>query len=184
MNCFVSPWAVEGFKVWAANRKAGKYAHLLTAEEKAKIVSFCKEGAVEDWEPDSRLYGYSWFINGAIKMSESQTKGGRKSYTCYYRVENSDPILKSAHFEEVPIVFAHPEFTGGRPYDPGFCKSMRKMWVQFAKTGVPAPNWPLYDLKDKQVMVLDEFDIHPAKEAEVKIVDWDRTWFLLKYYML
>lgn len=33
-------------------------------------------------------------------------------------------------------------------------------------------------------MVLDEFDILPAKEAEVKIVDWDRTCFLNKYYML
>lgn len=33
-----------------------------------------------------------------------------------------------------------------------------------------------------RVMVLDEFDIHPAKESEVKIVDWDRTYFLTKYY--
>jgi para-nitrobenzyl esterase len=33
-------------------------------------------------------------------------------------------------------------------------------------------------------MVLDEFDIHPAKESDVKIVDWDKTYFLTKYYML
>ena len=33
-------------------------------------------------------------------------------------------------------------------------------------------------------MVLDEFDIHPAKESDVKVVDWDRTCFLNKYYML
>lgn len=195
MNCFVSDWGVEGFKAWAADRKTKKYAHLLTDEEKAKVESFCKEGAVEDWEPDSRLFGHSWFIDGAIKMSESQTMGGGKSYTYYYRVESSDPILKSAHFEEVPIVFAHPEFVGGRPYDETFSKTMRKMWVQFAKTGNPslsaeispdgkAKEWPLYDLKDKKVMVLDEFDIHPAKESEVHIVDWDRTWFLIKYYML
>ena len=36
----------------------------------------------------------------------------------------------------------------------------------------------------KQVRVFDEFDIHPAKESEVKIVDWDKTYFLTKYYML
>ena len=30
----------------------------------------------------------------------------------------------------------------------------------------------------------DEFDIHPAKEADVKIVDWERTYFLTKYYAL
>ena len=195
MNCFVADWTVEGFKAWAADRKTKKYAHLLTDEERAKIESFCKEGAVEDWEPDSRLFGHSWFIEGAIKMSESQTKGGGKSYTYYYRVESSDPIRKSAHFEEVPIVFAHPEMIEGRQYDATFMKTMRKMWVQFPKTGNPslsasespdgkAKVWPLYDLKDKQVMVLDEFDIHPTKESDVKIVDWERTCFLTKYYML
>ena len=134
-------------------------------------------------------------MEGAIKMSESQTMGGGKSYTYFYRVESSDPILKSAHFEEVPIVFNHPEMVSGRPYDPTFCKTMRKMWIQFAMTGNPslsaeispdgkAKEWPLYDQKDKQVMVLDELDIHPAKESEVKIVDWERTCFLTNYYML
>ena len=184
MNCFVADWQVENFKVWVADRKTKKFAHLLTEEEKAKVESYCKEGAVEDWEPDSRLFSHSWFIDGSIKLAESQTIGGGKSYTYYYRVESSDPIRKSAHFEEVPIVFAHPEFVDGRPYDPTFSKAMRQMWVQFARTGCPSPDWPLYDLKDKQVMVLDEFDIHPAKESEVKIVDWERTYFLTKYYML
>ena len=195
MNCFVSDWGVENFKAWAADRKTKKYAQLLTEEEKALIESYCKEGAAEDWEPDSRLFGHSWFIDGAVKMSESQTMGGGKSYTYYYRVESSNPILKSAHFEEVPIVFNHPELIEGRPYDATFSKTMRKMWVQFAKTGTPslpaeispdgeAKEWPLYDLEDKEVMVLDEFDIHPAKESDVHIVDWDRTYFLSKYYML
>ena len=195
MNCFVADWGVNVFKTWATDRKMHKFAQLLTDDEKAKIDGFCKEGAVEDWEPDSRLFGHSWFIEGAIKMSESQTMGGGKSYTYYYRVESSDPIRKSAHFEEVPIVFAHRELIEGRPYDETFCKTMCKMWVQFAKTGNPslsadispdgkAKDWPLYDLKDKQVMVFDEFNIHPAKESEVKIVDWDRTIFLNKYYML
>ena len=46
-----------------------------------------------------------------------------------------------------------------------------------------AYEWPLYDLEDKKVMALDEFNIHPEKEAERKIVDWDRTYFLTKYYM-
>ena len=83
----------------------------------------------------------------------------------------------------------------GRQYDATFMKTMRKMWTQFAKTGNPslsadispdgkAKEWPLYDLDNKQVMILDEFDIHPAKESEVKIVDWERTYFLTKYYML
>ena len=195
MNFFVSVLGVEGFKAWAADRKTKKYANLLTDEEKARIESFCKEGAEEDWEPDSRLFSQSWFIEGAVRMSENQTKGGGKSYTYYYRVESSVPILKSGHGEELPIVFCHPEMTDGRPYDATFSKTMRKMWVQFAKTGNPslsadlspdgkAKYWPLYDLEEKNVMVLDEFDIHPAKESEVKIVDWNRSYFLSKYYML
>ena len=167
----------------------------MTDEEKALVEAFCHEEYTESWEPDSRLFSQSWFIAPAIRMSENQTKAGGKSYTYYYRVESSMPILKSAHGEELPIVFKHPEMTDGRPYDETFSKTMRKMWVQFAKTGDPsltaeqspdgkAKNWPLYDMENKEVMVLDEFDIHPAKESEVKIVDWNRSYFLTKYYML
>ena len=29
----------------------------------------------------------------------------------------------------------------------------------------------------------NEFDIHVEKETERKIVDWERTYFLTKYYM-
>ena len=47
-----------------------------------------------------------------------------------------------------------------------------------------AKEWPLYDPENRQVIVLDEDNIHPAKESEVKMVDWDRTYFLTKYYML
>ncbi len=98
---------------------------------------------------------------------------------------------------EQSAVFGHPELSdlSGRAFDATFTKTMRKLWVQFAKTGNPsisadispdgkAKEWPLYDLENKQVMVLDEFNIHPAKESEVKIVDWERTYFLTKYYML
>ena len=111
MNFFVSVLGVEGFKAWATDRKTKKYANLLTDEEKERIESFCKEGTEEDWEPDSRLFSQSWFIEGAVRMSENQTRGGGKSYTYYYRVESSMPILKSGHGEELPIVFCHPEMT-------------------------------------------------------------------------
>ena len=186
---------MEGWNAWIAERKTEKYAHLLTEEEKAKVESYCREGTAEEWERGSRLLTQSWFAVGAVRMSENQTKSGGKSYTYYYRVESSDPILKSGHGEELPIVFCHPEMTDGRPYDATFSKTMRRMWVQFAKTGDPslpadispdgkAKEWPLYDLKDKNVMVLDEFDIHPAKESEVKMVDWNRSHFLVRYYLL
>ena len=101
--------------------------------------------------------------------------------------------MKCGHSIELATVFNQPEITfdTGRAFDETFSKTMRKMWVQFAKTGNPslsagispdgkAKEWPLYDLKDRKVMVFDEFNIHPEKEADKKIVDWDRTYFLLK----
>ena len=47
-----------------------------------------------------------------------------------------------------------------------------------------AKEWPLYDLKEKKVMFFDEFNIHLEKESERKILDWDRTYFLTKYYCI
>ncbi|MBQ3970592.1 MAG: carboxylesterase family protein [Selenomonadaceae bacterium] len=120
-----------------------------------------------------------------------------KSYTYYFTPESALPIVKCGHSIELATVFNQPEITfdTGRAFDETFSKTMRKMWVQFAKTGNPslsasispdgkAKEWPLYDLKDRKVMVFDEFNIHPEKEADKKIVDWDRTYFLLKNYML
>ncbi len=121
----------------------------------------------------------------------------RISLHYYFTVESSDPVMRSGHAIELSTVFNHPEetFCTGRIFDETFSKTMRKMWVQFAKTGDPslsadispdgkAKEWPVYDLTNKYVMVFDEFDIHVAKEAELKIVDWDRTYFLTKYYVL
>ena len=104
--------------------------------------------------------------------------------------------MKCGHAIELSTIFNHPELSDdqGRAFDETFCKTMRRMWVQFAKTGNPslaadispdgkAKEWPLYDTEDKKIMVLDEFDIHPEKESQRKIVDWDRTYFLTKYRM-
>ena len=196
MDFFVSSFGLEGWDKWIAGRKQEKFAQL-PAEEKALVESYMKDVKGDYYEPDSRLFSQSWFIVPIIKLSECQTMGGGKAFTYYFTPESPDPIMKCGHAIELAIVFNHPEFTAdtGRAFDETFCKTMRKMWVQFAKTGNPslgaeiAPDgkikeWPLYDLKDKRVMVLEEFNIHPAKESEVKIVDWERTYFLTKYYML
>ena len=36
----------------------------------------------------------------------------------------------------------------------------------------------------KPVMVFDEFNIHAEKESERQLVDWERTYFLTKYYCI
>ena len=188
----------DSYDEWAAGLKSHKLAQL-TEEERALVESFCKD--VKEVSPDytstSRLFDQIVFIAPLFRMSENQTKAGGKSYTYYFRVESSIPKMKSGHAVELSTVFNHPEETlvTGRRFDETFSKTLRKMWVQFAKTGNPslsaedspdgkAHEWPLYDLKDKELMIFDEFNIHPAKESELKILDWDRTYFLTRYYCI
>ena len=195
MNFFlVGMGGPEPFNAWAADRKAKKLA-LMTDEEKALTESFCKDVKGESYEPYCKWFSQLMFNAPCIRLSESQTKAGGKSFTYYFTVESALPMLKSAHGMALAPLFKHPEMDGdtGRAFDETFSKTMRKMFVQFAKTGNPSINadispdgkakeWQLYDVRDKKVMVFDEFNIHQAKESDVKIVDWDRTFFLTKYY--
>ena len=195
MNFFlVGMGGPEPFNAWAADRKVKKLA-LMTDEEKALTESFCKDVKGESYEPYCKWFSQLMFNAPCIRLSESQTKAGGKSFTYYFTVESALPMLKSAHGMALAPLFKHPEMDGdtGRAFDETFSKTMRKMFVQFAKTGNPSINadispdgkakeWQLYDLQDKKVMVFDEFNIHQAKESDLKIVDWDRTFFLTKYY--
>ncbi|MBR0061515.1 MAG: carboxylesterase family protein, partial [Selenomonadaceae bacterium] len=196
MNFFVCSFGLEGWNAWAADRKSKKLAQFTDAERKL-AESFCNDMTGEDWERDSRLFSQIWFNAPVIKLAESLTTGGGKAFAYYFTPESSLPIMKCGHAIDLAVVFNHPEITGdtGREFDATFCKTMRKMWVQFAKTGNPslgadispdgkAKTWPLYDTTTKQVMVFDEFDIHPEKESARKIVDWERTYYLTKYHML
>ena len=194
-NTFVPPFGEEGFIEWGKQRKEENLARF-TDEEKALVESYCQSIKGDSYEPYSRLFGQMLFIAPQIRLSEEQAKVGGKSYTYYFTTESSLPIIKAGHAIEVSTIFKHPEDTcfTGRVLDETFGKTLRKMWVQFAKTGNPslsadqapdgkAKEWPLYDLENKKVMVLDEKAIHPAKESELNIVDWERTYFLTNYYM-
>ena len=169
----------------------------LTAEERALVESFYKDVKGEAYDPLCRLYNQIWFIAPVFRQAENQTKAGGKTYNYYFTVESSVPLMKSGHAVELSTVFNHPEqtFVTGRTFDATFSKTLRRMWVQFAKTGNPslsasespdgkAKEWPLYDLENKQLMIFDEFNIPPEKESQRKILDWDRTYFLTKYYCL
>ena len=169
----------------------------LTTEEKELVESFSKDIKGEFYDPLCRLYDQIWFIAPVFRQAENHTKAGGKTYNYYFTVESSIPLMKSGHAVELSTVFNHPEqtFVTGRTFDATFSKTLRRMWVQFAKTGNPslsasespdgkAKEWPLYDLENKQLMIFDEFNIHPEKESQRKILDWDRTYFLTKYYCL
>ena len=169
----------------------------LTAEERALVESFYKDVKGEAYDPLCRLYDQIWFIAPVFRQAENQTKAGGKSYNYFFTPESSLPLLRCGHSVELPVIFNHQEITlkMGWTFDATFSKTMRRMWVQFAKTGNPSlsadqspdgkvKEWPLYDLENKQLMIFDEFNIHPEKESQRKILDWDRTYFLTKYYCL
>ena len=196
MNYFVHLMGPELFETWAIDRKSKKIAKL-PDEDKALAESFCNSAEGEGYEKDSRLFSQLWFNAAHIRLSEAQTKGGGKLYVYYFTPESTLSYMKCGHATELASVFKHPEETvfTGRAYDETFSMIMRKMWVQFAKTGNPslsadispdgkAHEWPLYDLEDRKVMVLDEHDIHPEKESERRIVDWERTYPLTRYFYL
>lgn len=195
MNFFVFSFGLEGWKKWAEARM-GTLLPRLPEDEKARIMSFFEDVPGETYDKEAALFSQIWFNAPIIRLSENQTKAGGRCYTYYFTPESPDPIMKCGHAIELASVFNHPEMASdaGRVFDLTFSKTMRKMWVKFAKCGNPslsagispdgkAHEWPLYDLKDKKVMALDEFDIHPVKEEERKIVDWDRTYFMTKYYI-
>ncbi len=188
----------EIYSAFSTDRLAKKLAQL-TEEEREKVENFLENApdVDSDYLSVTRLFEQIMFKAPLMRMSESQTKGGGKSYTYYFTPESSVPKMRCAHTIEISTVFNHPEedLITGRRFDETFSKTLRRMWIQFAKTGNPslsadispdgkAHEWPQYDLENKQVMIFDEFDIHPEKEAETKIVDWDRTYFLTKYYMI
>ena len=189
LGYFVYGFGLELYNQWAADRKAKKMAQL-TEEEKALVESFCKDakGATPEYSSTTHLFDQIVFRAPLFRMSENQTKAGGKSYTYFFTPEASLPLMKCGHALELSSVLNHPENTiyTGRAFDETFSKTMRKMWVQFAKTGNPslsaeespdgkAHEWPLY---------FDEFNIHPEKESERNLVDWDRTYFLTKYYCI
>ena len=188
----------SAYDAWAAERKAKKLAQL-TDEERALVESFCKDAknVTPEYSSTSRLFDQIVFIAPLFRLSENQTKAGGKSYTYYFTVESSIPLMRSGHGIELSVVFNHPEeaFLSGRRFDETFSRTLRKMWVQFAKTGNPSltaeisPDgkehvWPLYNLEQREIMVFDEFNIHTEKESERKILDWERCYFLTKYYCL
>ena len=192
---FVAGMDLDIFIPWAENCKAEKLAQC-TGEERALAESFCENLPGEDYDKLSHFLDQYWFNAPLIRTAENQVKGGGKTYVYYFRVESSIPMMKSGHAIELSELFNHAEETlvTGREFDKTFSKTMRKMWVQFAKCGNPslpadvspdgkAREWPLYDLEDKYVMVFDEFNIRAEKESAMNIVDWEKTYFLTKYYV-
>ena len=202
LGFFITGFGLDFYNEWAADRKAKKMAQL-TKEERKLVEEYCNtKGADYEYNGGARaksagLFDQIVFVAPLFRMSEYQTNAGGKCYTYFFTPESTDTLMRCGHSIELSTVFNHPEITDetGRIFDETFSKTLRKMWVQFAKTGNPslsaaespdgkAKEWPLYDSKNKMWMIFDEFNIHPEKESQRKILDWERTYFLTKYFCI
>jgi para-nitrobenzyl esterase len=121
----------------------------------------------------------------------------RAKYTTKRRYLLFSPQRQGGHGVEVPTVFGKPEL--GKPlgldFDETFSRTLRDMWVQFARCGNPslsaeaspdgkAKEWPAYDPDSRYVVCFDEDDVHVERESERGIVSWDKCYFLTRYYVI
>lgn len=185
----------DSFAAYFGGRIDAKIASL-PPEDAAKMRDYYENCGTDSPYKRVELMGNQvYFIAPSYRLSECQAAGGGKVWQYYFRVESSLPYVLSGHAVEVAAVLNNPEdmVITGRPFDSTFCSIMQRMWVQFAKTGDPsltaaespdgkAHVWPQYSSENKEIMVFDEFDIHASTEGEYRILDWERTYPLTKYY--
>ncbi|HAE79952.1 MAG TPA: hypothetical protein DCG70_00065, partial [Lachnoclostridium sp.] len=185
---FAAAMGEEGIRMLMADRKERKFDKL-PEKEKADLESFMKDVKGDGCEAECRLFDQIWFNAPVFRIAEGQTKAGGRAYAYYFTAADG-------HGTELEIIFSHPNTDPamGKVYDETFAKTMRRLWVQFAKTGDPslsadmspdkkAKECQLYDPENRQVLVLDEADIHTEPESGLKIVDWERMYGLTKYYL-
>ncbi len=129
MNYFIlAAGGTEPLVEYMNNRMAKNFA-VLADDEKPLVESFCKDIKGESYEPLCRLYDQIWFIAPLFRMSENRTKAGGKSYTYYFTVEASVPLMKSGHAVELASVLNHPDQTleTGRAFDETFSKTSARV---------------------------------------------------------
>ena len=198
LGYFIFGFTVEGYNIWAEGRMENKLSQL-TETERALVQDYLTvaKDVTDEYPASARLFDQIVFIAPLFRMLENQTRAGGRTYGYFFTPESSVPLIRSGHAIELSELFNHPEDTlvTGRQLDRTFSKTMRRMWVQFATVGDPsltaeqsadgrAKEWPLYALDDRRLMILDEFDIHVEPESRRGLVDWDRTYFLTKYYCI
>ena len=184
----------EPFTDYFAERIEEKLA-LLPPEDAKKLRDYYDNCAEQPYMRVAHTFDQLYFNAPAFHLSENQAAGGGKVWNYYFTVESSIPYVRSGHAVELAPVLNNLDNTTvtGRPFDNTFCRVLQRMWVQFAKTGDPSLSaaespdgkehtWSPYTPESRNIMVLDEYDIHPSTEKELHILDWERIYPLTKYY--
>ena len=113
LNYFVYGLGVEPYNNWEYARKKIKLAQLTDAE-KSLIESFCKDIKGESYERTVAFWS-RWYL--------------LRRCSDFRKIKQTPAAIRTSTLR--------PNFTG-REFDETFSKTMRKMWVQFAKAGNPS----------------------------------------------
>lgn len=116
-----------------------------------------------DWSPmqvyyDSTTAGRSW--RGQVIEAEARATAGAPGWV--YQVDFAsrvDPRKGAFHTMDIPLVFgtlaAEGSETGTGADARAASTAMQNAFVAFAKTGIPDPRWPRYDLATRATMIFD-----------------------------
>lgn len=102
------------------------------------------------------------FIEPARAVARTLAQRGRKAYL--FRFGYAHPEVRKAmggapHASELPYVF---DTVGARGQvkmvaeEPAVAATTHRMWVDFARTGIPSVKWPVATGDDTRVMLIDE----------------------------
>ncbi len=107
---------------------------------------------------DATTAGRSW--PGQVIEAEARAKAGAPAWV--YQVDfagRADPRRGAFHTMDIPLVLGTLDRpgsqTGTGPDARAASQAMQDRFVAFAKTGVPDPRWPRYDLKTRATMIFD-----------------------------
>jgi carboxylesterase type B len=105
------------------------------------------------------------FRTGVLRLAD-QRAGTRPVYV--YRFDVTSPlrggVLGATHCLDLPFTFANMSRWSGAPFVAGLDESvtarvsafLHEAWIQFARTGKPAPVWQRYTPQDRAVLVVDD----------------------------
>ncbi|WP_292631778.1 MULTISPECIES: carboxylesterase family protein [unclassified Novosphingobium] len=103
------------------------------------------------------------FIEPARAVARALAARGHTAY--HFRFGYAHPQVKAVmggapHASEIPYVFdtvvVRTEPTASAPGEDTVAQRTHDLWVNFARTGVPSPAWPVATAGDTKVMLIDE----------------------------
>ncbi len=131
------------------------------AADAQAVDDFLDETQCEDGWEVPEFYNEVMFRLPAIKQAEGQSNNGAAAYMYYWRYPSAIPHFGAAHLTELSYVFGNLDvdiYTGSGNIDTLLSRRIQDIWVNFARSGVPADGnftMPRYDTQARATTVFN-----------------------------